>query len=190
MVVDVEQNIHAAGWDQPTRLLILRWDDPVMNFNTVPFPLGDAVGDTLQYMAALLTGSEPDGDDFARTVLQRPGFAGMALISEAWTHRSMTAAELAATGRELPDIPGSVEVRILAAIDIRGRIHQVYRERGQQPIYQGWSHTGGRLLEALLSMTAVICRRMPDGEQYVKLLEGVRLDNPADLTARDARWIR
>jgi hypothetical protein len=183
-VAEIEQNVHRKGWDHPPTLLVLRWQPPTMVGKTMPFDLRSPVGGFLTYVARNLAENREYADVFAASALARPGFAGFALVSEAWTHPSMTMAELAATGRDLPDIPGSIELRTLVAVDIEGRIHQVYRERGRAPITEGWSSIGGLVVQALLDMTIVVCQQMPDAEANLHLLAAVELDDPTQVEAR------
>jgi hypothetical protein len=76
-----------------------------------------------------------------RSVLRLRGVIAVGCVYEAWQRLIASdqalAAELADAAPDYSTMPDSVEMRVAAAVDLEGRLHQVKRTRGDRPVTVG-----------------------------------------------------
>lgn len=169
----LEQEINRAGWDAPPLLAIMYSKDISRDRTAlamVPFPVqpqeiaGDDIGGVLMHMGGRM---RYEGEAMNRALREHwEGFVGMLLVTEAWLNSELTPDRR--DGRSLADIPGSVEVRIVFAIDTAGRAFQLTRRRGRRPEMEIFDNgdeakVSGRVAIGLRDMTWALARALPLG---------------------------
>lgn len=184
----LEEAASHAGWDEPPVLFVLhaaRLDDDHPDPRRSTAARADAeygavgitpmaVPETLWARAHprdVLRGIADAFLDFSSPLagladdLAVPSFVGVAFLSEGWEN-SLPADQR--DGRQLADIPGSVEVRTVACVDTSGRYTLAHRVRGQRPTTReygtgGGAGVAGAIPAALRDMVLGVARRMrPD----------------------------
>lgn len=160
LLLRLESDAHRQGWDGQPALFVLygnqdadtdrtyrsamgRWDASPARcgpYSAIRFaPPGALAGypqHALFRLALNLSGSEHPNVKLLIEELRAPGFLGMAFLHEGWQRQFDDEEDEAAarrTGRRYADMPGSKEIRLVAAADIVGNDYWVDRVRGEKP---------------------------------------------------------
>ena len=200
-LLDLESAAHKTGWDHiPATLFLIRAANDGISLETIPAyeslkHVLRAIGISKPEEAALIKIGEScrrSNSDLSIALGAHTQFPsiGALLISEAYA--TMLPPEEVA-GRDLADVPGSVEVRITYAIDAFGRYFYVTRQRGNDPISGVYGTDNPRMAEiletpgavALLNIVLGLSRSLPRRWRDPDALERLdRLANPDDLGSR------
>jgi len=165
-LVTMEQAIHRAGWDQPPTLHLMRRQGGV-RMTRVPGP--DA-GQALAFLAQQMEqhADQPDLQPILAEEVQR-GAAAVVFACETWMSTGFANdEERAADPRDLADIPGSREARMVCAMDLDSCQYVVMRIRGEKPETEVYplghpERVEGLVFESLARIAAVIAAAMAEG---------------------------
>lgn len=160
-ITNVEQAIHRGGWDEPPSLHMLYGAGNYRVPGSAPNPAGAQL-ERLSY--ALDEATQPAARLLLAQIIARDPLAVM-FVCEAWMNSSFASdEERQQDGRNLADIPGSVEARQAMAVALDGHLYALTRVRGQKPVVEDYSvgherRPTGRVPEALERIAAAIEKR-------------------------------
>lgn len=180
LLTKIEADLHRVGWDDTPPIMLTMVGDVVdgatlLGAIPMPFPadlFAVEAGQVVEQVGlSMLDDKSPLGalaEDLAN-MQQEAGvhFAGLIFASEAWM---ASGPDIDRQGRRLADIPGSVEVRFVTAMDCSGRMTDVTRVRGRKPrvdVYDPRKTTGdrkvGRIVDGLRDGVLAVAKHMPPG---------------------------
>lgn len=180
----IEQQIHARGWDQKAQLRLM-YNHPDIGPTdvdvTAPDMLKGNPGDAFEGLVGTLISLKGRGFKIADAMLddlrrEAPGCYAVVLVSEMYANFEMTEEqaydyEHNPRSPKLVDRPNSQEVRMVSAYDRAGRLYSLIRIRGKAPepveVYEphqrehGTAMTG-RMPEVMAKFMALIVGEDPD----------------------------
>lgn len=139
-LVNLEQGVHRHGWDSDPASVWVMFDpqEPTRRLNTrrVPGTPGGRVGEAIERFADnLVTAYQADPCHPLLRVLADPGVVGVVVCDQTWRNDVLAEPQArAAEPRELADVPGSYEARVVWAVDRAGVGYLVWRRRGHKPL--------------------------------------------------------
>lgn len=149
-MIEAEANVHAEGWDNtPLTLYIMMKAEPEQ-FHVATVELGGG-RERIEWFADMLDTAEAAPG--LSELLAHPPIASF-VVAEVWKHGYLTEQERA--GRDLADIPGSVEARF--ALGVTDQTHVVVeRQRGSVPTCvdttgDGNADFAGPMMDALIRL--------------------------------------
>ena len=102
-----------------------------------------------------------------RDLFRQPGIVGFATVGEAWHNTEREHLDRAVAGKvNLGDVPSSVEVRIVYAIDLADRAHHVQRIRGAKPTLSVDVPMRGDFTTSMRILADMTTGRTPPPEKY------------------------
>lgn len=194
LLLRVEADTHRGGWDQPAQLLALYdWYDTgteqayarimasrrggplrVGRYaaqSVVPDSAldGNPVNALFRFAMNIRGNTEHPAVAYILMGLRQPGLLGLTFVSEGWMRTMASVEERKALGPvRFADMPGSIEMRNVVAVDLAGGEYAVLRERGKAP-KASWDDElealGGAVIESLRAILAAIRgEEIPDWE--------------------------
>ena len=103
-----------------------------------------------------------------RDAMRQPGVLGYALLSEGWQREGIGQQELdslLSDGRHYADIPGSVENRSVACVDVNNLAQAVQRNRGRKPEVVEFHTAFGGITTSMRLLVDMTMRRTPPRDQ-------------------------
>ncbi len=166
-LLKLEQSINRLGWDKPAHLTVLHQNRPG---SLVPEPLPVRVqsppGEFLEFVGQRFASGDRWSQDMTDMMLLRyPNFYGIGFVVEVWANEELspeTQNAMAERGESLADVPSSYEARTITIADVYGKTHGLLRRRGQKPVVDEVTFTGGRIMQALYQMVSVVAAKLPD----------------------------
>lgn len=190
LLLQVEANAHRGGWDGPAAMYVLYdWHDdataqvyrrvmegrrgiptrcgPYAAQSMVPPDALNGIASHGLYRLAMnlsLVGEGHYPVEVMIETMRQPAFLGVAFLCESWARTMADEEEREALGAvRFADIPGSVEMRQVCAVDTAGHDYFVSRPRGSKPtLYIPTAGVGdmtrydGSIIESLRLIVAVI----------------------------------
>lgn len=178
----IERNAHRSGWDSPPELYaIYDATDEQTAATYKEYGFGQAIhlegyaaipiipSEVLcpspvraLFFIAYNLGSKNPKISLAVEILKQPGFIGIAHQVETWSN-TMSPEERKADTRDLVDIPGSIEQRVVLTTLRDETIHSISRARGQKPSVNNYDKPPqGPLIDALKVIVAIACGKPVD----------------------------
>lgn len=166
-LVNLEQAIHRRGWDEPPNVYLMYRQGLSRPLGPVPNPPARALAQVARAVAA-----EADVPQLRAMMAEsiNRGLVAVAFTCETWMSTAFTSdEERQADGRDLADIPGSTEARMVCAVDLDDRQYVVMRVRGGKPkteVYPA-DHTGrvqGLVFESLSMMVTAFAAVRSGGD--------------------------
>lgn len=196
LLLSIEAAANDRGWDDPTSFImaLVRQPDGAIKVYPVTTKIGNPPGSFVEYLGQQLL-SDTEFGTFTLGHING-NFLGFAFSGEGRTLKTKNAKHIETILENTdPDTDRlvAVETRQIIAVDISATVHLVHRERGQKPEYlatnQPGNDSGGQIPNGLRMMCLSVARAMPNGRQYVKLLENLSVAGP-DLATRTLQKIR
>lgn len=155
----LEEKAELVGWDVPPTLWFLGRDGL---WGSVPAPVPDPAPEALELLARMLPLPIEPFEGAIKAAIDRDPVA-VVFMCEAWQNDQFTTEqEREVDPRPLVDIPGSVEVRVVSAVDLEGRRYWASRVRGQEPTVHAegpgeddWQ-ASGRVFDSLTKIATVL----------------------------------
>lgn len=180
---DVETMFHAEGWHQPPQLLSVHMrSEKEVGVADAKIDLPPRPGHVLKAIAGAMTSEH--GDQLV-TKLISDHIIGWVLVHQIMMNPKMDNHQLLTTDKDLADIPGSIEVRVVTGMDLLGRQFKAMRIRGHQP-YDFTDHhvvQTGLIPEALHELCTAVATRMPDNQDFLTALSLVALPSSREVNA-------
>lgn len=160
IMTDLESEHQQAGWDElpPVLYPVVRDGDDgfgahLLYLGTPNVPPADQLTELASVMGT------PQGAAEFGALYDTPPVAHM-LIVEAWVAQpdedeTQEAFEARRAGRDLADIPGSIEARVVIAVLDEGSL-MLARKRGSEPEFVGWSAVGSGITGVLRPALQVV----------------------------------
>lgn len=166
-LANMEQAIHRGGWDQPPTLHLMRRQGGI-RMTQVPTPPGPALAFLAQQMEERT--DLPDLQPLLVREVER-GALAVVFACETWMSDAFASQEERdADSRDLADIPGSREARMVCAVDLDDCQYVVIRIRGEKPKTEVYppghpERVEGLVFESLSRIVATITAVAAEGSQ-------------------------
>lgn len=169
-----EQDVNRHSWDQPARLVELRWTGATLSTRRTPSTVRPPIGMYLRFVADRMRTS-PAGRALAVGMAEQ-SVVGIALFCESWSNSELSIEQARDLTVSLADTPGSYESRDVAAIDIYGNAYGIHRRRGHKPVE---AHAdlplAGEIMRGLRDIMLTVAEHVPAGQADLDALRALRI---------------
>lgn len=174
LLLHAEQGIHRQGWDQPPWIGTLHWVRPgILALAETGLEIHNPPGSFIEWLGRTHLERPEVGQSLYEDLGDR--FYGFAFVCEAWQRVTDDVEEAESwKGTSFADIPGSIEVRMINAVDIHTRQFMIQRQRGKKPT--DWAvddaiELTGRVTIGLTNMVLGAVRQIPEFKDRLTDLE-------------------